>query len=45
MNDTSEATAGGSWLTTLANPTRFIAIADRLGRRMAEGPTLLGAVD
>ncbi|MCB0909887.1 MAG: LysR family transcriptional regulator [Nocardioidaceae bacterium] len=23
----------------------FIAIADRLGRRMAEGPTLLGAVD
>ncbi len=29
MSETSEITPTGSWLTTLANPTRFIAIADR----------------
>ncbi len=30
MNETSEISPTGSWLTTLANPTRFIAIADRI---------------
>ena len=29
MSETSEISPTGSWLTTLANPTRFIAIADR----------------
>jgi heme exporter protein C len=30
MSETSEISPTGSWLTTLANPTRFIAIADRI---------------